>query len=275
MQTTTRTLFASSLALVAVAGCGGGSSSGPTTAGPTAPSAVAGATVAGTVNRAVAGAPVGLTVTCCRNQSLGGRGDRGRLPDHRRPHRQRSTACSRTRPSTPWLSSRTSRRRSSLQIQVNVNGTTATILNEARSTGKVSLCHRTGNGSYHLIDVSVNAEPAHRAHGDGKIGDPVPGDTTKVFDRDCRPVGASVRIKKSTNGQDADEAPGPTIPVGTAVTWQYLVTNTGNVGLTNVVVVDDRNVTVSCPGATLAVGQSMTCNGSGVEPSASTGTSEL
>ncbi len=31
---------------------------------------------------------------------------------------------------------------------------------------KVQLCHRTGNGSYHLIEVSVDAEPAHLAHGD-------------------------------------------------------------------------------------------------------------
>ena len=34
---------------------------------------------------------------------------------------------------------------------------------------KVQLCHKTGNGSYHSIEVSINAEPAHRAHGDGKI----------------------------------------------------------------------------------------------------------
>ena len=31
---------------------------------------------------------------------------------------------------------------------------------------KVALCHRTGNDSYHLIEVSVDAEPAHMAHGD-------------------------------------------------------------------------------------------------------------
>ena len=39
----------------------------------------------------------------------------------------------------------------------------ATALREGRgnSEGKVVLCHRTDNG-YHFIDVSVNAEPAHR-----------------------------------------------------------------------------------------------------------------
>ena len=40
---------------------------------------------------------------------------------------------------------------------------------------KVELCHRTGNGSYHLLSVDVHAEPAHRAHGDAKIGEAVPG----------------------------------------------------------------------------------------------------
>ena len=34
------------------------------------------------------------------------------------------------------------------------------------SDAKVELCHRTGNGRYNLIRVSVNAEPAHLAHGD-------------------------------------------------------------------------------------------------------------
>ena len=82
-----------------------------------------------------------------------------------------------------------------IQIQVNVSGTTATIVDEVRSRGKVSLCHSTGNGSYHPIEVSVNAEPAHRAHGDGKIGDRVPADATRVFGNDCQPVGASVRIR--------------------------------------------------------------------------------
>ena len=50
---------------------------------------------------------------------------------------------------------------------------------------KVQLCHRTGNGSYHLIEVSINAEPAHRAHGDAKIGEAVPGNAGKVFGAGC------------------------------------------------------------------------------------------
>jgi hypothetical protein len=50
---------------------------------------------------------------------------------------------------------------------------------------KVELCHRTGNGSFHLIEVSTSAEPAHRAHGDGKIGEAVPGSPGKVFAAGC------------------------------------------------------------------------------------------
>jgi hypothetical protein len=150
-----------------------------------------------------------------------------------------------------------------VEIQVQVSGSTATVVSEVRSDAKVSLCHRTESGSYHLITVSDSAEPAHRAHGDAKVGETVPGAAPQVFDANCRPSGPKVEITKSTNGEDANDAPGPTITVGSPVTWHYVVTNTGTIELTNVKVVDDRNVTVTCPGTTLAVGQSMTCTGSG------------
>jgi hypothetical protein len=153
-----------------------------------------------------------------------------------------------------------------IEIQVQVNGSSALIVNESRSSGrKVSLCHRTDSGEYHLIDVSVDAEPAHRAHGDAKVGEPVPGTQKQVFDASCRPVGPAVKIKKTTNGEDADNAPGPSIAVGTAVTWRYVVTNTGTINLTSIVVVDDQGVSVNCSGqTTLPAGQTMTCSGTGV-----------
>jgi hypothetical protein len=150
-----------------------------------------------------------------------------------------------------------------VQIQVQLNGSSASIVSEVRS-GKVTLCHRTESGTYQSIDVSVSAEPAHRAHGDAKVGESVPGDATKVFDQDCRPTGASVRIRKSTNGQDANDAPGPSINVGSPVTWTYEVTNTGTVTLGSISVVDDRGVHVVCVNQPLPAGQSMTCSGSGV-----------
>jgi hypothetical protein len=151
-----------------------------------------------------------------------------------------------------------------IQLRVQVTSTSAVIVEESRE-GKVSLCHAEGNGSYHLIDVSESAEAAHRAHGDGKIGDPVPGQTGKTFDSDCRPVGPSIDIEKSTNGDDADSAPGPSILVGAPVTWRYEVVNTGTVNLTAIAVVDDKGVVVSCGGqTTLAPAASMTCTGTGV-----------
>jgi hypothetical protein len=116
-----------------------------------------------------------------------------------------------------------------------------------------------------MIEVSVSAEPAHRAHGDAKVGEPVPADPTKVFDSQCRVVGASVKIEKSTNGEDADDAPGPTVLVGSPISWTYVVTNNGTVNLTNVAVADDQGVGVNCGGQTALVPQqAMTCTGSGV-----------
>jgi len=52
--------------------------------------------------------------------------------------------------------------------------------------------------------------------------------------------GPCIHIEKSTNGQDADTPTGPVITVGGAVLWEYVVTNCGNVPLSNVVVTDDN-----------------------------------
>jgi hypothetical protein len=151
-----------------------------------------------------------------------------------------------------------------IQIQVQVSANSAVIVSQTRAND-VSLCHREGNGTYHLISVAPEAEPAHRAHGDGTIGDPVPDQANMVFDEACSPVGPLVDIEKSTNGEDADTAPGPSIPVGSPVSWAYEVSNTGTVPLTGIVVSDDQGVSVACDGQTsLAPGASMTCTGSGV-----------
>ena len=72
-----------------------------------------------------------------------------------------------------------------------------------------------------------------------------------------------IDIEKSTEGQDADAAPGPTILAGQSVGWTYEVENTGNVTLTGIAVSDDEGVSVSCPESELDPGESMTCTGSG------------
>lgn len=68
----------------------------------------------------------------------------------------------------------------------------------------------------------------------------------------------SITINKTTNGSDS-----PTVLAGSAVNWSYLVTNTGNVPLTSIAVVDDQGVSVSCPETSLAVAGQMTCTASG------------
>ncbi|HEY2295095.1 MAG TPA: hypothetical protein VGM86_30705, partial [Thermoanaerobaculia bacterium] len=80
---------------------------------------------------------------------------------------------------------------------------------------------------------------------------------------DTPPPTACIKIKKYTNGDDADTAPGPHIPVGSPVAWDYVVTNSGQTALSSVHVTDNRGVAVSCPKSTLAVGETMHCSGSG------------
>lgn len=76
-------------------------------------------------------------------------------------------------------------------------------------------------------------------------------------------VSAAIVIKKYTNGEDADTPTGPQIQVGGAVTWTYIVTNTGNVTLNNVTVTDDKGVAVTCPKNLLEPGETMTCSATG------------
>ena len=63
---------------------------------------------------------------------------------------------------------------------------------------KVQVCHKTGNGTFHLITISVNAQPAHVAHGDGQPGDPVPNMDGFIFGPNCTPT----------------PAPPPELPIG-------------------------------------------------------------
>ncbi len=71
-----------------------------------------------------------------------------------------------------------------------------------------------------------------------------------ALDEDCetehpvQPLNAGLNIVKYTNGFDANEAPGPHVPVGSTVTWTYVVTNTGEVPIGNVTVTDNQGVAV-------------------------------
>ena len=88
--------------------------------------------------------------------------------------------------------------------------------------------------------------------------------------------GAAIDIEKATNGVDSDEAPGETINLGEAVTWTYVVVNTGQLALTDATVTDNQGVVVSCDVdgdgvfdgtnviALMLPGASVTCEGTGV-----------
>lgn len=149
-------------------------------------------------------------------------------------------------------------------IEVQLSGSSAVIVSDTRSEDKITMCHRTDGHGYHSITIDPSAESAHRGHGDAKVNERVPGTQLQTFDQNCQPVGPKVELVKSTNGDDADSAPGPTIEVGKTVTWTYEVRNTGTLPLTIVSVTDDKGVSVSCPTLLVPVGQSVTCTGSGV-----------
>lgn len=68
----------------------------------------------------------------------------------------------------------------------------------------------------------------------------------------------AVEIEKSTNDEDADFPPGPIVNASEAVEWEYVVTNIGEVDLTEWVVSDDQLGDI-CRGTNLPVGDSVTC----------------
>ncbi len=77
-------------------------------------------------------------------------------------------------------------------------------------------------------------------------------------------VVARIDIKKLTNGQETNSTSKIKLNVGDKVTWDYIVKNIGNVKLTNIRVVDDKEGNITCPKTELDVNESMTCSKDGV-----------
>jgi hypothetical protein len=153
------------------------------------------------------------------------------------------------------------------------------------NTGSVKLTHITlkddqiGNIKCPRESLNVGESMTCKATGKAKLGDYENVGRVRAWDPDKTEVGAKdhshylgvksagkakIRIEKSTNGEDADEAPGPEIVLGDQVTWEYVVTNTGDVPLTNISVTDNQLGEISCPSTTLEPGESMTCKANGV-----------
>lgn len=91
-------------------------------------------------------------------------------------------------------------------------------------------------------------------------GEPLPEKTVKAAYFGVTP---GISIIKLTNGQDPAGPLDLLVKTGTAVTWEYEVTNTSNVDLNVVTVTDSRGVSVNCPYTGLALGEGMTCTASG------------
>lgn len=71
---------------------------------------------------------------------------------------------------------------------------------------KVDVCHRTGDGEFHLINISGNALDAHLAHGDALAEPgPVPGMPTFEFDESCV-VSSTKVVEGSFSGGGIDIA---------------------------------------------------------------------
>ena len=85
-------------------------------------------------------------------------------------------------------------------------------------------------------------------------------DDDPVYFIAIEPSNPAIDIEKTVNGIDADNPPGPEFQVGDKVTIEYVVTNTGDVKLSNIVVTDSDLGVRNCELTMLEVGESMSCD---------------
>lgn len=79
----------------------------------------------------------------------------------------------------------------------------------------------------------------------------------------------SLALVKQINGVQVESPPGPVISAGETVTFTYLVSNTGNVALDEVVVNDDQEPGLSCEWPALALQELVSCTITGTAVSGS------
>ncbi|HPP03103.1 MAG TPA: hypothetical protein PLX83_21190, partial [bacterium] len=111
----------------------------------------------------------------------------------------------------------------------------------------------------------LDVKPGKGSNTANVIGYPECGAAESVTDEDSAyyfGVRASIDVEKYVNDDDADLPPGPTILVGDPVTFKFVVTNTGNVDLTDVYVTDSVLGNIAGP-IKLKVDESVTFNKSG------------
>lgn len=71
--------------------------------------------------------------------------------------------------------------------------------------------------------------------------------------------GAGLGLVAELNGGDASSSPGPTLAVGTPLTWEYTVGNSGDLAVYDIALSDDQGNTASCADTSLESGDSMVC----------------
>ena len=80
----------------------------------------------------------------------------------------------------------------------------ATESNRPANNGKLAICHRTpGTNEFVLISIATAALDAHMGHGDGRPGDPVPGQPGRTLDSGCE-VSSPTRVTVGFGGLDGN-----------------------------------------------------------------------
>ena len=105
----------------------------------------------------------------------------------------------------------------------------------------------------HADTATVSGQPLINGNPAGPTTAPV-SDTANYFGS-----APALTLVKDVNGQHEPTAPGLFVPVGSPVTFTYLVTNTGNVTLNPVTLTDNQLGAVTCPETVLAPGDTETC----------------
>jgi len=127
-----------------------------------------------------------------------------------------------------------------------------------------------GSGPYNNVSDVVGTPGAEDPDNPGDYI-PIPGADPVDDDDPSNYTGVvpSIDIEKDTNGDQADDTIGPILGEGDLVTWTYVVENTGDVPLANVVVTDsDSAVTVDCGAGSNVIdfmlpGATATCTATG------------
>ena len=136
------------------------------------------------------------------------------------------------------------------------------------SEGVVVTCPETtlAAGESTVCSASSTVEAGQSMHV-GTLTAELPDSTVVTATNATHYFGQHLVLVKATNGEDADQPPGPTIEVDEPIVWTYEVTNPGPETVSGLDVIDDQGEIVTCPVTTLAAGESTVCTADGIAQS--------